>query len=133
MDKYTDKELDEALAILNTNGVLTAIDYPDENEKIRLDGIFRHLAARGLVKLHEAGYIAAVLLLPKGLAFINDGGFKKQEKDRLEEDTKNQLQELKLVLSINELRYNRTLRKWKAIALGLTIASYFIGYFKLIG
>lgn len=133
MNKYTDKELDKALSMLNTNGILTPIEYHSEEEKQRLDGIFRHLEASGLVKLHEAGYISAVLLLPRGLVFINDGGFEKRGKDKLEEDNTKKLQALELRLSINELRYKRTLRIWKGIALGLTIASYCVGYFKLIG
>lgn len=136
MGKYEEKELDGALSILNKNGIMTPIQYTSEDEKIKLDGVFRHLEALGFVKLYEAGYITAVLLLPKGLAFVNNGGFHdkkiQEDKDKYIKNlqTKNlELSNINLKLSSENLKYEKSIRFWKIVSLGLTIGGSLITYF----
>lgn len=139
MNKYTSEELDKALAMLNENGNLTPIEYVSEDEKAHLDGIFRHLKALGLVELKEAGYIYGVLLLNKGLGFINEGGFRKREKKDNDNEKFKQLQEenlklsnINLKLSSEKIEYEKKFRFWKKTSIILSIVLSLVGLFEFI-
>lgn len=152
MSKYTSAELDKALAMLNKNGNLTPIQYVCDDEKAHLDGIFRHLKALGLVELKETGYIYGVLLLNKGLVFINKGGFenveqKEKEGNKFQElqrknlelsnklmgiDIANkELKEENLKLTNSNLKFENSIKFWKAVSLALGISTSVLALFAI--
>lgn len=125
------EKLDDILKWLNNKPVNNTLKLKNKT----IHQYCEFLDAKGYIIIYEIvcreETLARLGITKAGIAFLKDGGFVKYVQNENKDEIIKRLEEEKLILSVNELKYKRTIRTWKAIALGLSIASYLIGYAKL--